>query len=519
MEEEGLPFGYTHGQHKVSAGHTKNPSGTGYNGSWTLADPEQRSHAQMDEEAGSTSPAWRYQAFAEQREAPHHYDASHTGLTLNDDYAPAPLDQQRRTPTFDDDDDDDPPTHYQAFEQRPTPNLDSALRSRGWEEVAPRHIDRAPPAATSSRPGRMMRLEGVRRMIPRRYVGDGFDFRRPASAAQEQEAGSVDLTGDDDDDIMVDMRRDDVIDLTADDSGYGASQDGNNGQQRPAERVQEQQESSRARRGNGAPRLPRGMDIIIDLDNGEEEWRMATPPAPEVPEPSSPDIQFISSRAIEGRRLPPPTMGGNNSDDEVEFLREVPLPEAEVARRRAQELDNVLDLFGTLNGRFTHLRAQVDRFHASVHRTATRLNEPIAPHRSRHAHIRVGAFVAPALDFDAVAFDLGPRGRDSVPPPPTYEAPPKAPEGFTRSPEEEDALICPNCEEELCVGSDDIKRQVWIVKGCGHVYCGECTANRSAKRSAKGKEKPTNTEPFKVCVVDGCDKNVSSKKAMIQVFL
>ncbi|CAA9959411.1 hypothetical protein HRS9122_00041 [Pyrenophora teres f. teres] len=491
MEEEGLPFGYTHGQHK-------------------------RSHAQMEEEAGSTSPAWRYQPFPDQHEAPHHYAASHTGLPLNDDYAPAPLDRERQIPTYDDYDDTRP--RYQAFDQRRTPDLESALRSRGWEEVAPRHNGRASPAAASSHTGTMLRLEGVQRMVPRRrYAGDGFDFRRPAGAAQEQEAGSVDLTGDDDDDIMVDMRRDDVIDLTADDSGYGASLDGNNGQQRAAERVQEQQESSQARRANGAPRLPRGMDIIIDLDNGEEEWRMGTPP---VPEPSSPDIQFISSRTIEGRRLPPPTVGGNNSDsDEVEFLRENPLPEAEVQRRRAQELDNVLDLFGTLNGRFTHLRAQVDRFHAQVHRTAHRLNEPIAPNRSRHAHIRVGAFVAPVMDFDAVAFDLGPRGRESVPPPPTYEAPPKAPEGFTRSPEEEGALICPNCEEELCVGSDEIKRQVWIVKGCGHVYCGECTANRSAKRSAKGKEKPTNTEPFKVCVVDGCDKNVSHKKAMIQVFL
>jgi len=77
---------------------------------------------------------------------------------------------------------------------------------------------------------------------------------------------------------------------------------------------------------------------------------------------------------------------------------------------------------------------------------------------------------------------------------------------------------------------------VWIVKGCGHVssirrrwrdsqlmiyqvYCGECTTNRSIKRSAKGKERPANTLPFKTCVVDGCDKNVTNKKSMIQVFL
>ena len=33
-----------------------------------------------------------------------------------------------------------------------------------------------------------------------------------------------------------------------------------------------------------------------------------------------------------------------------------------------QKLDDVMDLFGTMNGRFTHLRAQVDRFHAQVNK-------------------------------------------------------------------------------------------------------------------------------------------------------
>ncbi|KAI4650294.1 uncharacterized protein J4E79_009563 [Alternaria viburni] len=33
-----------------------------------------------------------------------------------------------------------------------------------------------------------------------------------------------------------------------------------------------------------------------------------------------------------------------------------------------QELDDVMDLFGSMSGRFTHLRAQVDRFHAQVNK-------------------------------------------------------------------------------------------------------------------------------------------------------
>ena len=36
--------------------------------------------------------------------------------------------------------------------------------------------------------------------------------------------------------------------------------------------------------------------------------------------------------------------------------------------QRHQDLDNVMDLFGSLNGRFTHLRAQVDRFHAQANK-------------------------------------------------------------------------------------------------------------------------------------------------------
>ena len=78
-------------------------------------------------------------------------------------------------------------------------------------------------------------------------------------------------------------------------------------------------------------------------------------------------------------------------------------------------------------------------------------------------------FVAPNLNFGMVGFDLGYGGDRPEPPPPTYEAPPPAPEGFTRSPEEDDVLVCPNCDSELCKGDDDVKKQVWIAKQCVHV--------------------------------------------------
>lgn len=60
-------------------------------------------------------------------------------------------------------------------------------------------------------------------------------------------------------------------------------------------------------------------------------------------------------------------------------------------------------------------------------------------------------------------------GERPPPPPPTYDPPPKPRSGYSRSPKEDDVLICPNCEDELGVGKDDIKKQVWVAKKCGHV--------------------------------------------------
>jgi hypothetical protein len=315
---------------------------------------------------------------------------------------------------------------------------------------------------------------------PRRFAGDGFDYRRPAGSARHQETEPVDLSGEDeDDDMHIDLSRDeDVIDLTADDSGYGASQDGILGGQQGNNEERNSQSSTRNRRiNNGPPRLPRGMDIIIDLDNGEEEWRVAPPSAED---PGSPEIEFISSRTIDPpRRGYQAVFGRSNSEgDEVEFVGSNALPEAEVRRRRDQEMDRVLDLMGDMNGRFTHLRAQVERFNAQVNRTAANFRRaPVVPPRGamRARGLVHAGFAAPGLlDFDMVGFDMGIEPARATAPAPTYQAPLQAPEGFTRSPEEEGPLMCPNCEEELCVGDGEVKRQVWIVKTCGHVSSSIC---------------------------------------------
>ncbi|EAT76559.1 hypothetical protein HBH56_228490 [Parastagonospora nodorum] len=409
---------------------------------------------------------------------------------------------------------------YVSSEQAHDSNDDNPFRFHYRRQTSQQRPERPASvgAAHSSTSGlHLPRVESMASSAPRRFAGDGFDFRRPAgAAARAHTRATVDLSAGNDDDGNMHSEHTSaggVIDLTADDSGYGASQDGN------SRRTQENDQETHAqllRNNSGPRRLPRGMDIIIDLDNGDEEWRIDTPPPAE---PGSPDIQFISSRAIDP---PHPAHRSNSEGDEVEFVRENPLPQEERQRRRNDDVHRALNLIGDMNGRFVHLRAQVERFGAQVNRTAANFRQgPVVPPRGApraRGHIHLG-FAAPLLDFDMVAFDLGHEPARAPPAPQTYEPPAKAPEGFTRSPEEEGPLICPNCEEELCVGDDEVKRQVWIVKTCGHVYCGECTANRSAKKSNKGKERPPRTKPFKECVVEDCGKKVTNTKAMFQIFL
>ncbi len=84
-----------------------------------------------------------------------------------------------------------------------------------------------------------------------------------------------------------------------------------------------------------------------------------------------------------------------------------------------------------------------------------------------------GMFQAPGdLDFFAPAFNYdNPSRPQQQPRLPTYDPPSPAKPGFTRSPNDDDTLVCPHCDDELGVGDSDVKRQVWVVKACGHVCC------------------------------------------------
>jgi pre-mRNA-processing factor 19 len=72
------------------------------------------------------------------------------------------------------------------------------------------------------------------------------------------------------------------------------------------------------------------------------------------------------------------------------------------------------------------------------------------------------------MDYDMTGFDLGLPGGNR-PPTPKYSPPPEPEEGFTRGPGEDEVVVCPNCGDELAVGEGEVKQEIWVVKGCGHV--------------------------------------------------
>ena len=127
-------------------------------------------------------------------------------------------------------------------------------------------------------------------------------------------------------------------------------------------------------------------------------------------------------------------------------------------------------------------------------------------------------------------------------------------EGFTRDPREDDELVCPNCEGELCgspvpTGSSisaqqaqqaiEKAKEVWVVRHCGHVYCGLCAdlENRKNPGGRKGKAKDSavgemgvwGRKKLRECVVQGCcvkegtnmgaPVKTSTKGDMFQIYL
>jgi hypothetical protein len=257
------------------------------------------------------------------------------------------------------------------------------------------------------------------RMQPFRFPGDGLDYRRP-SMSQPTDPGTT------------------VIDLTDDPEPAQEQDASGNGPAPPR------------RRAAHAPRYPHE---IIDLEELEEQRSEATA------RQGSPEVELLYSNPIRHSTpalLHPPTMPS------MGFWYNSPL---------GQQPQNP----GMLQG-FAHTFISLANVfqHRHPHGNGPRLDVPINAGRERqeeharhHAGVRTTLFQMPNPDYERQGFPLGqPATHDQLE---NHDPLPQARPGFTRTPGEGDILICANCDSELGEGDTEERRQVWVIKICGHV--------------------------------------------------
>ena len=201
-------------------------------------------------------------------------------------------------------------------------------------------------------------------------------------------------------------------------------------------------------------------------------------------EEDSPDVEFLWANTTQPERPPPPppSLG-------VGHFLQPSLPGTDIHRRStsarsSQPVSTSGGFFQSVRTLFGMRPDEVRGFDAEDRQ---RLQLPI-PYQRRHPSVHFphsarlqlytdadtagglhGAFQTPgALDFETAAFHYHHETAvtSSLP---TYTSPLPPRAGFTRSAVEEDIVVCPNCEEELGIGNDELKRQVWVIKKCGHV--------------------------------------------------
>lgn len=319
-----------------------------------------------------------------------------------------------------------------------------------------------------------------------RYAGDGLDYRRPARTAAAAD----------------DMGSNNVIDLTLEDDAQSeeriapeASLTVETPEPGPSSRTQQ--------------RLPRFqsrniIDVESDVEEHEEGLERGRPSnhhhrrnnhnhhstAPHHP-PRDNDIMnaqsSTSTTAAPSRRLPRPwelaepdrsitphlagpiTLNRNTidltaDDDDDLVLTEVRprvMPQLNVG---APEATAGLGTRGVMDAVMARVGGALGFGGLGGGRVP-----PQIEYNARHQVQLPGGGVAMNLNFDymAVAFAVG--AEPARAPTPQYEAPPKPEAGFTRSPGEDEEVVCPNCGDELCMGENETKQEVWVVKGCGHV--------------------------------------------------
>lgn len=256
----------------------------------------------------------------------------------------------------------------------------------------------------------------------------------------------------------------------------------------------------------GAQRPPRFDRDIISIDDQEDE-------TVDLRE-ESPEIQFLTSRP-RSRSLSITRHARHRST--LGQRRHTPAARSPVRRPQVS-----LRITGAPVEAHGHHNAGwlFHPFAARVNANTPRTHEDELVEWERE-NFPGGNFELPAqLDYFAPGFNLeNPTRRQPQARMPTYDPPAPAQEGFTRTPSEDDVLVCPNCDDQLGLGDDEVKRQVWVVKACGHVYCGECAKNRSTNKKILASASSKRIKPFSKCVVEDCGKSVANVKSVIQVYM
>ncbi|KAF2859963.1 hypothetical protein K470DRAFT_258306 [Piedraia hortae CBS 480.64] len=270
-----------------------------------------------------------------------------------------------------------------------------------------------------------------------RYFGDGIDLRRPVISMTNN---IVDLTGEDDDVAP------------------------------PARPVSATQELSRV--GNNVIEVMSDDDESLSgwIPQGSERRRSAQQTRTSFSEEPSTRYQSMPRRT-HGELRPV-----NVADQPIDLTDDDVIIVDERRRRPRESNTSNLPTYSDPDFRSVIVR-QTNRIRgigeAHTHLT-TRVDHSIRryPVSSTFPAQTLTLTDLPGLmDYALPAFEIGSSGFLSRQrhPSPAYVPPPSPGEGFTRNPEEDEEVVCPNCGDELLVSSGDVKQQLWVAKQCGHV--------------------------------------------------
>ena len=211
----------------------------------------------------------------------------------------------------------------------------------------------------------------------------------------------------------------------------------------------------------GAPPLRNTEIEIIDVSDEEEEEE----DAPYIPRPAQGQTVRVLPTRI-------------SSSPEVEFVSERPAP-ADPGNRPASRHNAPAQALPQPQGDQASLGDMLRRGTQFMFQNFGPAAFNIIRRPGQHPAIGIDPGNAPAeqdnfaglqFDYQRPAFEMGTRESETpqIATEP-YKAPPKAQDGFTRNVEEDEILMCPECQQELASGEGEVQQQVWVIKSCGHV--------------------------------------------------